>query len=291
MDGTKRMSRIIYILICLLLLCASCNGAERKEMNASEIVKLLKRGKPVQIVGKIILDDLDFTEASQPFIVTAGMLQTEIASNIFFSNCIFMGKVTANGLRERLPVHTSFKNNVVFSACDFRGEVDFNNAVVFGMFHFGQSVFREKAAFDNLTVWAKDSYLSEVQAERDFSMVYGAFSGNLYVLNAQFSGRFSMQETSVGGKISFNNSIFHEKAGFDLIRVERAAFFNYATFEKVADFSFAQFLHTTEFVGTKFNEKGVFEKTFFLNTVCFEDIDMEQDILLKEVYFGNNKNQ
>lgn len=268
---------------------SSCKGAEKKEIRSSEIIKLLKKETHVHIVGKIILDDLDFTAVNEPFIVTANFLQTEIESNIFFSNCVFMGKVITCNKKESVPVHASFKNNVTFAACDFRKEVDFNGSVIFGMLNLGQSVLRENACFDNITVWAKDSYFSEVHAEKSFSMVYASFLGNLYFLNSKFDDRFSIQESSVSGKLSFNNAQFRQRAGFDLIKVEGGASFNYTDFEKGVNFSFSRFLHTTEFIQTKFTGKGIFEKTFFLNTVKFEGLDINNDIELEDCYFGNNK--
>ncbi len=271
-----------------VFLCFSCVGAEKKEIKASEIIQLIKKGKHVQIVNKIILDDLDFTKESDPFILNANVLQVEIKSNIFFSNCIFMGKVTSNGKVDPLSVHTVFKNNLVFVECDFRGEVDFEGAIVYGMVNFSKSVFRDNANFNNLAVWSKDSYFSEVKAEKGFSMIYSSFYGNLYFLDAHFDGPASFQESSIKGKLSFNNNVFKERAGFDLMEICGGAFFNYATFEKNADFSFSRFLHTTEFVNTIFKEKGNFEKTFFLNTVRFVDVDTT-NLILTDTFFGNNK--
>jgi hypothetical protein len=153
------------------------------------------------------------------------------------------------------------------------------------MLNFSKSVFRGNANFNNLTIWAKDSYFSEIQAEKNFSMIYSSFFGNLYMQNAKFSDKFSMQETSVKGKLSLNNSQFQAKAGFDLISVDNNAFFNYATFEKGADFSLARFMCATEFVNTKFNGMGIFEKAFFLNSVNLEGIDIDKDLILKGTFF------
>ena len=271
------------------LITFSCTAAGKKEIKASEILRLLQKGKDVQIVDKIVLDDLDFTAPQQDMkIITPGLLQYDVEGNLFFSNCVFMGKVTANGKKKTLPVRTHFKCNITFHECDFRGEVDFSNAVVSGMVNFCKSVFRENARFDQLAVWAKDSYFSEAKAEKEFSMVYASFTGNLYCLNVEFEQKASFQETSVQGKLSFNNAVFKEKAGFDLISIGGAAFFNYAVFEKEADFSHSRFLHTTDFIRTTFGGKGNFEKAFFLNAVRFlTEEGTANDINFTDTYFGN----
>ncbi len=276
----------LILLVASVVVCLSCVGAEKKEMKASEIIKLVKKGKPVQIVNKIILDDLDFTSGSEPFILNANMLQCEIRSNIFFDQCVFMGKVTSNGKLDKTPIQSCFKSNLVFMGCDFRGEVNFEGAIIFGMVNFGRSVFRENANFNNMAVWAKDSYFSEMKAEKDFSMIYASFAGNLFFLDAGFSGNTSLQETSVKGKLSFNNSVFKERAGFDLMEVCGGAFFNYTKFEKTTDFSWSRFLHTTEFVNASFGKQVNFEKTFFLNTVNFEGVDRTR-LILTDTFFGN----
>ena len=281
-----KMYRPLFLVVAAVFMCFSCAGAEKKEIKASEIIKLIKKGKPVQIVDKIILDDLDFTADSKPFILNAGNLQNEINANIFFTNCLFTGKVSSNSKSKALPMHTVFRKNLVFADCDFRGEVDFEGAIVFGMVNFSKSVFREKANFNNLSVWAKDSYFSEMTAEKDFSFIYTSFSGNLYFRDASFNGKTSFQESSVKGKLSFNNSVFKEKAGFDLMEICGGAFFNYTVFEKNADFSFSRFLSTAEFVSADFKETGNFEKTFFLRTVRFVEVD-KNNLMFTDTYFGN----
>ena len=267
--------KTIRLIICTLFVfnCCACNGAEKKEMKASEIIKLLKKGKPVQIVNKIILDDLDFSAGNKPFILNANMLQCEIQSNIFFNNCVFMGKVTSNGIHGKTSVQSCFRNNLVFEGCDFRKEVNFDGAIVFGMINFGRSVFRDDVSFNNMAVWAKDSYFSEMKAEKNFSMIYASIQGNMFFPDAHFSGNASFQETSVKGKLIFNNSVFAERAGFDLMEVTGSAFFNYAEFAKTANFSRTRFLHTADFVKTSFENQADFEKASFMNTANFEGVE------------------
>ena len=269
----------------LFLICFGCHGAEKKEIKASEIIKLVQTGKPVQLVNKIIIDDLDFTADSKPFALNANMFRCEVQSSIYFEGCVFLGRVTSNGKRGKTQVQTCFRNNLTFVDCDFRGEVDFDGAVVFGMINFGRSVFRENVSFNNMAVWAKDSYFSEMKVEKDFMMIYTAFSGNLFLPDAVFNGNASFQETSVKGKLIFNNCIFAERAGFDLMEVYGSAFFNYAKFVKTADFSSSRFMFTADFVQTDFGSQANFEKASFMHKVNFEEVDRSR-LILTDTYFA-----
>ena len=255
----------LVVFILFLTTSYSCSGAEKKEIKASEIIALVKKGKPVHIVDKIITGDVDFTTGCKPYILNANMLQCKIQSNIFFEQCIFTGKVTSNGKHGKTPVQGCFQCNLVFTGCDFRDEADFSGAAVFGMVNFGRSVFRENVNFNHIAVWAKSSFFSEMTAEKEFSMVDASFAGSMSFFDAVFNGNASFQETSVKGKLLFNNSVFDERAGFDMMEVHGNAFFTYARFEKNADFSWSRFLGMVDFSNTSFERPANFEKALFLN--------------------------
>ncbi|MDR1672826.1 MAG: pentapeptide repeat-containing protein [Bacteroidales bacterium] len=261
------MKQLRYALSVIIVasMCVSCSAAEKEEIKAAEIVRLLKKGKPVQIVDKIITGDLDFTQDGAPVIFSAAALQREVQSNVFFSGCIFTGRVTSNraGGKDKLPVRSCFRNNLVFVSCDFRGEVDFRDATVFGTVNFSQSVFRENASFNHLAVWAKDSYFSEIAAEKDFSVIYAAFAGNLYCINAKFAADVSFQETSVKGKLMFDHNTVAGRADFSMMEMSGNAFFHHTQFAKHADFSSTRFLSSVDFTQTVFGGK-IFEHAFFL---------------------------
>ena len=276
-----------FLFLASVFCLISCTAASQKEMKASEVARLLQKGENVQIVDKIIWDDLDFSASKTQKVASLSLLQTDVEGNVFFSNCVFMGKVTSNGKKETLSVCTRFKSNLIFHECDFRGDVDFSSAAVFGMVNFSKSTFRENARFDQISVWSKDSYFSEIKAEKNFSMVYAAVKGNLYFINAGFDGGASFQEINVDGKLSFNNSVFKERAGLGLMSVKESAFFNYAVFEKGANLASSRFLYNADFINTTFGEKSSFEKAFFLNTVRFKGVDIENSLILTNVFFGN----
>ena len=256
------MYRFILLFIGLIL-CLSCSAAEKKEISASSIIKLLKKGNHIHFHDKIIIDDLDFSKGSDPFIFSPNKLQSEIKSNVFFSNCIFLGKVTSNGKKGDVLVKSCFRNNLIFFGCDFRGEVDFSEMIVNGLVDFSKSVFRENVNFNGIAVWSKDAYFSEIKAEKRFMTIYSSFYGNLYFISGEFLDNVSFQQTYINGDFVINNSNFQKQAGFDNMKIDGDSFFNYVVFEAFANFMGTHFLKSVDFNKTQFNQLTNFERTYF----------------------------
>jgi len=258
------MQRLLLFIVVSFIF-STCSSIEKKEIKASYIINLLKKGKHVHFYNKIIIDDLDFSKSSEPFLVSAHSLQTEIKSNIFFSNCIFLGKVTSNGKwRGNANVKSCFRNNLIFFDCDFRGEVNFSETVVYGLLNFSKSTFRENSDFSGMNVLSKDAYFSEIKVEKRFSMIYSLFADNLYVISSTFADNVSFQETTVNGKFILNNSVFQKRPGFDLMKINGKAYFNYTKFEDGVNFSGTRFMVKPDIIETGFND-DIFINSIIIN--------------------------
>jgi len=204
-----------YILI--LFLVTACNA--QTVLKSEEIVKNLASGKSMKIKGVIIDGDLDFSKVE-------GM---RVNGNTYFEKCIFKGNVKAS--------EVYFNGNVVFFANEFQKDVDFQNVSVFGMMNFSKSVFKGKAIFANMAVWAKNSYFAEVRANGRFSLEGSDFHGELSIMDSEFSDDFSLQETFVLGNLQGSNAKFNSRTDFSMLSVLRRTIFKYATFKNEPDFS------------------------------------------------------
>lgn len=264
-----RSLRIFFIIVCVLV--SSCSHAEQKEIYAKDIVKLLQKGKDVRIIGKIIMDDFDFTVIENCQLLSTDQIQNVVSSNVFFCNCVFMGNVTACNSLQKVPVHTRFEQNLVFQNCDFRGDVSFQSAVVMGTANFVKSKFRKKADFTNVAICGKDSYFSEIEAEGPVSMIYASFLGNLYLMDGQFQKELSLQNVMVNGKLMANGMKCSSNAEFDMASFRGRTIFNYSMFEKPASFVQSRFFDDAEFIGTKVKDSANFENTYFFGKVLFDD--------------------
>lgn len=256
-----KIQKYLFIAVCVLFSACS-QAADTKEIHASSFMKDVKKGKNVEIANKIILDDVDFTSIEKYQLLNSSQLQNVVEGNICFINCIFMGKVTAVGEYKSVGVQTKFNNNLVFQSCDFRGDVVFDNAVVMGAADFEQAKFRKNASFNNMMVWAKDSYFSEIEAEGTVNMIYTSFNGNLYIRDAIFQKSVSFQGMTVQGLLAASSMKCSESTEFDMVTVGKRAMFNYSSFAQQPTFIQARFHDDAEFVGIEFqNLNEAFEKT------------------------------
>ncbi len=263
-----KLHRIILIGLCMLV--SSCSQAEQKEMKAKDLLKVLEKGKSLEIANVIILDDLDFTTLENEQMLSANQVQVVVPENVFFYNCIFMGKVTTSGTKaissKEVQKQMKFEQNFVFQNCDFRGEVNFDNLIVKGQFSLEKSKFRQFASCNNMMIWSKDTYLSEIEAEQPFNMIYSTFLGSVYMSDAIFHEKFAMQESTIQGKFVANNLKANKMASFDMLSVRGRAMFNYAEMKEFALFSEARFHDDAEFIKTDFGTQSldtIFKGTHF----------------------------
>lgn len=264
-----KIYRLFLIFLCVL--ASACSHAEQKEIYAKDIVKLLEKGKNVEIANKIIMDDLDFTKGNHFQMLSNSQIQNVISSNIFFSNCVFMGNITTNGSKDNFPIATKFNENLVFQNCDFRGEVDFSNSVVMGSTNFNKAKLRKTSSFNNMTINSKDAYFSEIEAEGSVSMIYTFFAGNLFLMDGQFQSDLSLQNITINGKLMANGLQCSAAAEFDMMSIRGRAIFNYSQFSKQASFIQSRFYDDVDFVETTFTENANLENTYFFGTLNMGD--------------------
>ncbi len=273
-----KLHKIILIGLCLFV--SSCSQAEQKEVKAKDLLKVLQKGKSIEVANLIILDDLDFTTLENEQMLSSSQLQEVVSQNVYFYNCIFMGKVTTSGTKSissaQVQKQMKFEQNFVFQNCDFRGDVNFDNTIVQGQFSLQKSKFRQSTSCNNMMIWGKDTYLSEIEAEQPFHMIYCTFLGNVYLNDATFLEKVSMQESTIHGKFVANNVKAAKAVAFDMLSVRGRALFNYAEMKDFALFSGARFFDDAEFIKPDFGAQSldtIFKGAHFYGKNINEDVE------------------
>jgi len=228
------------ILFLILLALTSCFG--ETTVKASDIIKKLEKGESVSIKDAVVEGVLDFSSVGKLSPVSTVMFEANVKANIFCLRCVFKEKVVA----QKSNAYTRFDGNVIFLESQFQKDVDFSNAVIYGSLNFTKSVFKENAIFNMMSVWTKDSYFSEITANKKFSLDAASFHGNLYFFDAKFPGNFSLQEVFILGILQSANADFGGKTDFAMMRTGNRAIFRYAKFKNQPDFSESKFAEKPE---------------------------------------------
>jgi uncharacterized protein YjbI with pentapeptide repeats len=281
------LGEIKRVIFCLFFsfLFISCHGGTKKEIYASEILKLIDKGEPVQFYDRIILDDLDFSEAKDAHISSISSIQKPIRSNIFFVNCVFMGKVMATGLyQEKMQKVVLFEKNVTFFNCDFRGEVNFDNVIFNGEIDFSRSVFRDKASFNEITAFGKKNLFTDIVSESSFNMINVLIHGNINFMNAKFQSNASFQSMTVND-LQFSNAVFEKKVDFSNTVVYKNSFFNYVVYNGNLIFSFSKFYGDADFLNSSFEQGADFSGSFYYGRTRFNDSVFKGDVIFSKSVF------
>jgi len=218
-------------LLAILLALTSCFG--KTTVKAADIIKRMEKGESVEIKDAIVEGVLDFSNIGKLSPVGITMSEARVDVNFFCLRCVFKENVVA----QKNNARTRFDGNVIFLESEFQKDVDFSNAVIYGTVNFAKSVFKENAIFNQMAVWSKDSYFSEITANKKFSLDAASFQGNLSFFDSKFLSSFSLQEVFVLGVLQSSNANFGGKTDFAMLKTGDRAIFHYAKFKYEPNFS------------------------------------------------------
>lgn len=190
----------------------------------------------VRIVGAIIDDPIDFTNAQIPYEVRlehcqfmkgATFIRATFAGLVSFDGSAFNGDVTFH--------HAKAEEGIFVRNTVFKGQVDFDSADISGNFVAGWAAFQNKenpANFTRLTVGG------------DTSFNFAEFDTQAYFMSADIGHSFTAQEAR-----------FYNAARFDEIKVGSDAQFQKAEFDGGVDFESAAIAGNFGVPGAKFQSK------------------------------------
>ncbi|MFH1118342.1 MAG: pentapeptide repeat-containing protein [Bacteroidota bacterium] len=228
------MKKLIVLLVVSLFLTTGCRPdnlpVTNNGISSGTIIKSIDKGKAVVVQGKIITDDLDFTSVKKTGIFSSSVRIAEIGVPVTFLDCIFMGRVTTNGQKDKSQIFTRFGSVITFEACDFRDEADFSNCTVEGMVNFTGAIFREKALFNNVTFNGRQVYFTAFSSEKLFSMQESVINGSADFFKGKVTGKISFQSTDFRGTARFSDMDCNGKSDFSLANFRSDALFTYANF-------------------------------------------------------------
>lgn len=235
------MIKIIPGILIIILIITGCRADTVNEVNngikAGSIINSINKGKAVIVLDKIITDDLNFTTIKKTEVFSTSLQTASIDVPVTFLNCIFIGKVTTNGQKDKSQVNTRFGSSITFEACDFRADANFDNTTVDGMVNFTGAIFREKALFNNVTFNGRHTYFTAFTSEKLFSMQEARIDGAIDFFKGKATGKINFQSTDFRGLARFSDLDCNGKSDFSLTNFRSDALFTYANFGN--DFRFS----------------------------------------------------
>jgi uncharacterized protein YjbI with pentapeptide repeats len=228
------MKNVLIILMIILLSGSSCNATSDEKVNngisAGKIISDINKGKAILVKGKIITDDLDFSQVKNILVFSSSNQMVVIDVPVTFLDCIFMGKVLTNSMVENTSKNTGFRHSLTFEACDFRQEADFDNITVEGNVNFTGAIFRERAKFNNVTFKGRNNYFTAFTSEKYFSMQEASLRGAIDFFKGKVKGKISFQSTEFMGIARFSDLDCDGVSDFSLVRFRDDALFTYSNF-------------------------------------------------------------
>jgi uncharacterized protein YjbI with pentapeptide repeats len=213
------------------------SGGGPHDVQATDIIAQLNKGANIDIDSCVVWGDLDFTLLDGISRIAPSMRQARVDAYITFTDCVFIGKVTAFG--KTLTGGTVFSRNLSFVRCDFRDEVDFTESVIEGNVFLTGSTFRKKASWQGAGFRHRKVYFNETKFESEALFQNAVFAGDVNFMNSVFDSVASFQKARTAGTMMFGNVRFDGYADFSHAKTGKSIF-NYAVFNHRKDFGDAE---------------------------------------------------
>lgn len=216
----KHITKLTGFFICLFL---TISATSQTTINASDIMKDLKKGKDITYKNATIVGVLDFTfmDDALPNLPKrrkwynngSNTVKKEIKSNVSFENCVFEDHVfayihdedsgytfTANFEEDAIFKNCRFKEMSMFKYSTFKGKSDFSNSSFMSNSTFKYAVFKNNVSFSNTTFKESATFkytnfkngvsFSKARFEEDLNLKYTKVSramGALYRPNIRMA--------------------------------------------------------------------------------------------------------
>lgn len=291
------MPNLKCFLLGLLLLAtfANCSNAQSstngeatklKELKSEKVIKEIKKGKSIAYVNTIFDGDFDFSQVGEPEVSSISYATVDVKQEIFFFNCVFLGKVTTNGKLQnsKTKIRTRFDGNVHFSECEFRKEVDFSKSVVNGDLSFAKSKFDAPASFNGILVNGLNALFYEIEANDNFNFAGTTIRGNISFLDGVFKKNFNFSGLRANNVI-LNNLNAEGRFALSEATIDGILQINYATFKGECNLSFSKFSDRVEILHSNFEKLFTIDNSHFWGNAKFNKSSFADSIVTKDAQF------
>jgi len=269
---TRRVKRIIHLLIVIVLIAGFCEG--KGEITGADIASEISLGNNVSMENEKIKGDIIIINRTtcKPMKIE----NCEIDGDLVLENSIFRDRVyfkNTTVLGQSSFSHSTFSKLAKFEKSRFKGKANFEDAS-FAEARFNESEFLEDAIFRNCSfnssnkfdfaTFNKDAIFTQAEF-CDSSFNYASFHGDAYFSHTIFKKNVEFNSVVISGKADFYKAMFQGDAIFSKLEVSSDV-----------DFSNAEFLKEANFYDSRFGGMANFRNASFkilnLNDVSFNQL-------------------
>jgi len=221
-------------LVGFSLLLLSCTSAHKinddvLEISSQDIIKLLKSGKTINIKGKTITGDLDFTAVQNKHQIAPQAYLSEIVGSIYFDNCVFEGNILGFRKGPTSNYMCTFKSDLIFTNCRIKGIVDLQHARFKGYFTFSQNQVEGNFLASN-AIMSDHIIFNETHFEQDFSVSNSQFLQRSNFMTMHIEGKTYLQGSAFHGQSLWSNTTFAQYVDFTKVIAHSSFFLDHCEF-------------------------------------------------------------
>jgi hypothetical protein len=251
----KNITKLSGIIICFLL---TVTITAQTRVNASDIMRDIKKGKDITYKNVTIVGDLDFT------------FMDEQLNRLPKRRRNFWNNSSNNKIEKQINGKVSFKN------CTFQDNV-------FAYIHDEDSGYTFVANFDDIAIF-KNCVFKETAMFK-----YSHFRTNADFSDSKFNGDSTFKYANFKRDISFSNTIFGEESTFKYTTFNNNVSFAKAIFKESATFKYTKFKDGVSFNRTRFEEDLDFKYTKVNGKFDIAGMHVEYDVDSKYASINGNK--
>jgi len=280
---SKSVLALVATVLILSMGCAiAASAQDMRQVQASEIVGLIKNNKPVEYDHIIVVGDLDLSKLNitSPLSITdsrfdgiVSLNDTTLGDDLVLLRCNFQ--------RHAYFVRSTFSGLVKFAGCTFggiadfwkstfNGNADFTRSTFSGEVMLGESTFGRNADFSGC-IFINGAGFPEARFHGIADFSDARFDDIAYFYNAKFmfnNGYAEFADATFNNKATFSRATFVGDADFLRANFMDLALFNDVNF-KNASFTRAAFLKDASFSMTRFDGWALFFNSEFNGDVSF----------------------
>jgi uncharacterized protein YjbI with pentapeptide repeats len=233
---SKTMKQIISL--ALFLIAVVTTSVAQTKIKASDIIKQINDGRPVEYNNVVIEGDLDLTDLANRSLKRSStgwfdfgnndLYESSVDVSLKFSDCTFLGDVLAYyHIERRNETYIShFEKDVVFKNCIFKRASEFKYSEFNGAASFTGCTFNDVANF-KYAEFSSGPLFSNARFESDADFKYTEFPRETSFEKATFENLANFKYTKFRTPLNMDGVAFKGNEDFKYTRIDGRSFTSY----------------------------------------------------------------